>query len=97
MELATGISNAQSPEGGVLVQFNFYSSGQQQTLTFMPNSPASELMPGSSADPSDQRALPASFMDLPDAVAQTASERAARQADQNRAPRKLWPRLICRR
>jgi len=69
MELATGISNAQSPAGGVLVQFNFYSPGQQQTLTFMPNSPASELMPGSSADPNDQRALPASFMDLPDAVA----------------------------
>jgi len=69
MELATGISSAQSPEGGVLVQFNFYSPGQQQTLTFMPNSPASELIPGSSADPNDQRALPASFMDLPDAVA----------------------------
>jgi uncharacterized protein (DUF2141 family) len=69
MELTTDISNAQSPDGGVLVQFNFYSPGQQQTLTFMPNSPASELMPGSSADPRDQRALPASFMDLPDAVA----------------------------
>jgi uncharacterized protein (DUF2141 family) len=69
MELANGISNARSPEGGVLVQFNFYSPGQQQTLTFMPNSPASELMPGSSADARDQRALPASFMDLPDAVA----------------------------
>ena len=70
MELTTDISNAQTPEGGLLIQFNFYSSGQQQTLTFMPNSPASELMPGSSADPRDQRALPASFMDLPDAVAQ---------------------------
>lgn len=69
MELTTGISNAQSPAGGVLVQFNFYSPGQQQTLTFMPNSPASELMPGSSADPNDQRALPVRFVDLPDAVA----------------------------
>jgi len=69
MELTGGISNAQSPEGGVQVQFNFYSPGQQQILTFMPNSPTSELVPGSSADASDQRALPASFMDLPDAVA----------------------------
>lgn len=69
MELTTGITNAQSPDGGVLVQFNFYSPGQQQTLTFMPNSPTSELIPGSSADPRDERALPASFMDLPDAVA----------------------------
>ena len=74
MELTTGLSNAQSPAGGVLVQFNFYSPGQQQTLTFMPNSPASELMPGSSADPNDQRALPASFMDLPDAVAKLRSK-----------------------
>jgi uncharacterized protein (DUF2141 family) len=69
MEQAAGISNAQSPDGGVLVQFNFYSPGQQQTLTYMPNSPAGELIPGSSADPNDQRALPASFIDLPDAVA----------------------------
>jgi uncharacterized protein (DUF2141 family) len=69
MELTTDVSNAQSPEGGVLVEFNFYSPGQQQTLSFMPNSPAGELIPGSSADPRDQRALPASFMDLPDAVA----------------------------
>jgi uncharacterized protein (DUF2141 family) len=69
LERTSGISNAQSPEGGVLVQFLFYSPGQQQTLTFMPNSPAGELMPGSSTDPRDQRALPASFMDLPAAVA----------------------------
>jgi uncharacterized protein (DUF2141 family) len=69
MELTSSISNAQSPQGGVLVEFNFFSPGQQQTLTLMPNSPASELMPGSSADPRDQRALPASFMDLPAAVA----------------------------
>ncbi len=69
MELGAGLSNAQSPAGGVLVQLNFYSPGQQQTLSFMPNSPAGELTPGSSADPNDQRALPASFMDLPDAVA----------------------------
>ena len=81
----------------MLIQFNFYSPGQQQTLTFMPNSPASELMPGSSADPNDERALPANFMDLPDAVAKLRRERAARQADQKRASRKLWPRLICRR
>jgi hypothetical protein len=54
--------------GGLLVQLTFYSPGQQQTLTFMPNSPAGELMPGASADPNEQRALPASFMDLPDAV-----------------------------
>jgi len=64
-----GISNTQSPEGGVMIQFNFYSPGQQQTLTFMPNSPTSELMPGGSADPNEQHALPASFVDLPDAVA----------------------------
>src|SRR5271156_2520635 len=69
MEQASGISNAQSPDGGVLVQFNFYSPGQQLTLTYMPNSPAGELIPGSSADPNDERALPASFIDLPDAVA----------------------------
>ena len=69
MELTTALSNTQSPEGGVQVQLNFYSPGQQQTLTFMPNSPASELMPGSSADPNDQRPLPASFVDLPVAVA----------------------------
>jgi uncharacterized protein (DUF2141 family) len=69
MEQASGISNAQSPDGGVLVQFNFYSPGQQLTLTYMPNSPAGELIPGSSADPNDQRVLPASFIDLPDAVA----------------------------
>lgn len=69
MEEATGISNAQSPDGGVMVQFNFYSPGQQRTLTYMPNSPAGELIPGSSADPNDERALPASFVDLPDAVA----------------------------
>jgi uncharacterized protein (DUF2141 family) len=69
MELTTSLANAQSPEGGVQVQFTFYSPGQQQTLGFMPNSRASELMPGSSADPNDERALPASFMDLPTAVA----------------------------
>jgi uncharacterized protein (DUF2141 family) len=69
MEEATGISNAQSPDGGVMVQFNFYSPGQQRTLTYMPNSPAGELIPGSSADPNDERALPASFVDLPEAVA----------------------------
>ncbi len=69
LERTSDLSNAQSPEGGVMVQFLFYSPGQQQTLTFMPNSPASELMPGSSADPRDQRALPTSFMDLPAAVA----------------------------
>ncbi len=69
MEQATGISNAQTPAGGVLIQFNFYSPGQQQTLAFMPNSPAAELMPGGSADPNDERALPAGFVDLPEAVA----------------------------
>ena len=74
MELTTALSNAQSPAGGVLVQLNFYSPGQQQTLGFMPNSPASELMPGSSADPTDQRALPASFMDLPVAVSKLRSK-----------------------
>ncbi len=69
MELATGLANAQSPAGGVMVQLTFYSPGQQQTLSFMPNSPAGELIPGSSADPNDERAMPANFMDLPDAVA----------------------------
>jgi len=69
MAPTTGISNTQSPAGGVLVQLIFYSPGQQQTLSFMPNSPAGELIPGSSADPNDERALPADFMDLPDAVA----------------------------
>ncbi len=69
MERTTGLANAQSPAGGVLIQLNFYSSGQQQTLTFMPNSPSSELMPGASADPNDERAIPANFMDLPDAIA----------------------------
>ncbi len=69
IELTTSLANAQSPSGGVLVQLNFYSPGQQQTLTFMPNSPSSELMPGSAADPNDERAMPANFMDLPDAVA----------------------------
>jgi uncharacterized protein (DUF2141 family) len=69
MELTTSLANAQSPAGGVMVQLNFYSPGQQQTLALMPNSPASELVPGSSADPNDERAMPANFMDLPDAVA----------------------------
>ena len=69
LERTSDFSNAQSPDGGVLVQFLFYSPGQQQTLTFMPNSPAGELLPGSSADPRDERALPASFVDLPAAVA----------------------------
>ena len=69
MELGAGIANAQSPSGGVMIQFNFYSPGQQQTLTYMPNSPAGDLMPGSSADPNDQRAMPTTFMDLPVAVA----------------------------
>jgi hypothetical protein len=66
---STGISNTQSPAGGLLVQLTFYSPGQQLTLSFMPNSPAGDLIPGSSADPNDERALPASFVDLPDAVA----------------------------
>ncbi len=69
MELGGGFSNAQSPAGGLMIQFIFYSPGQQQTLTFMPNSSAGELIPGSSADPNDERALPTSFIDLPDAVA----------------------------
>lgn len=69
MELGGGFSNAQSPAGGVLVQLNFYSPGQQQTLTYMPNSSAGELIPGSAADPNDERAMPATFLDLPDAVA----------------------------
>jgi uncharacterized protein (DUF2141 family) len=68
MEATTGVSNAQSVDGGVLVQFGFYSPGQQQTLTFMPNLPGSQLIAGSSADPRDERALPANFVDLPDAV-----------------------------
>jgi hypothetical protein len=38
-------------------------------LTYIPNSPASELVPGGSADPNDERAMPATFMDLPEAVA----------------------------
>ena len=74
MDLATGMSNAQSPAGGVQVQFIFYSPGQQQTLGFMPNSAAGDLIPGSSADPDDERALPTSFMDLPDAVAKLRSK-----------------------
>jgi uncharacterized protein (DUF2141 family) len=69
MELNGGIANAQSPAGGVTIQFVFYSPGQQQTLAYMPNSPAGELIPGSSADPNDERAMPANFLDLPDAVA----------------------------
>lgn len=69
MELNGGIANAQSPAGGLMIQFTFYSPGQQQTLAYMPNSPAGELIPGSSADPNDERAMPANFMDLPDAVA----------------------------
>lgn len=74
MELTTGISNTQSPAGGVLVQLTFYSPGQQQTLAFMPNSPSSELMPGGSADPNDERALSAGFVDLPEAVAKLRSK-----------------------
>jgi hypothetical protein len=70
MELTTGVSNTQSPDGGVLVQFGFYSPGQQQTLTFMPDLPTSPLIPGSSSDGRDQHALPANFVDLPDAVAE---------------------------
>lgn len=69
MDLANGFSNAQSPDGGVLVQFTFYSPGQQQTVSLTPNLPGSELSAPSTGDPSDQRALPAKFMDLPDAVA----------------------------
>ena len=69
MELTNTLASTQSPAGGVQVQLIFYSPGQQQTLTLMPNSPAGELMPGSSADPNDQRAMPMDFMDLPDAVA----------------------------
>jgi hypothetical protein len=69
IEPSTGIGNAQSPAGALQVQLTFYSPGQQLTLSFMPNSSAGELIPGSSADPNDERALPASFMDLPDAVA----------------------------
>jgi uncharacterized protein (DUF2141 family) len=70
METSPGVSSTQSADGGVLVQFGFYSPGQQQTLTFMPNLPASQLIPGSSADPRGQRALPANFVDLPEAVAE---------------------------
>src|SRR5271165_887733 len=69
LEQTSGFTNAQSPDGGVMVQFLFYSPGQQLTLTYMPNSTASELMPGGSADPRDERALPANFVDLPAAVA----------------------------
>jgi uncharacterized protein (DUF2141 family) len=69
IEQNNGLANAQSPAGGVMVQLNFYSPGQQHTLSFMPNSPASELIPGGSADPNDERAMPTSFMDLPIAVA----------------------------
>lgn len=69
MELAGGVGNAQSPAGGLLVQLTFYSPGRQQTLTYLPNSPGSELTPGSGANPADQRAMPASFIDLPVAVA----------------------------
>jgi len=69
LEQTSGFTNAQSPDGGVMVQFLFYSPGQQLTLTYMPNSSAGELIPGSSADPRDERALPANFVDLPAAVA----------------------------
>jgi uncharacterized protein (DUF2141 family) len=69
LEQTSGFTNAQSPDGGVMVQFLFYSPGQQLTLTYMPDSTAGELMPGGSADPSDERALPANFVDLPAAVA----------------------------
>ena len=69
LEQTSGFTNAQSPDGGVMVQFLFYSPGQQLTLTYMPNSTAGELMPGGSADPNDERALPVNFVDLPAAVA----------------------------
>jgi hypothetical protein len=73
MDLNNGMSNAQSPAGGLQIQLTFYSPGQQLTLGFMPNSPAGDLLPGSSADPNDERALPASFLDLPEAVAKLRS------------------------
>ncbi len=62
------VANGQSPEGPVMIQFGFYSPSLQQVMSLTPNSIAGSMTPGGSADPADQRELPANFMDLPQAV-----------------------------
>ena len=63
------IANGHSAAGPVQIQFSFYSPGQQQGMTLMPNSPGGEMIPGGPRDPGESLILPEQFLDLPDAVA----------------------------
>ncbi len=63
------VANAQSTAGAVQVQFYFYSPGNQQGLMVSPNSPGGDIIPTGPTDPSEARALPADFLDLPNAIA----------------------------
>jgi TIR domain len=58
-----------TPAGGLTVTFEFYSPSTQNGMWLMPNSPAGAMSSMGAVDRNPQRALPASFLDLPQAVA----------------------------
>jgi hypothetical protein len=60
----------QTPEGNIDLQFRLYSPGSQQGATLSPGSPAGVLFPLGSVDWSADRAVPDSFLDLPQALEQ---------------------------
>ena len=64
-----GAGNIQTPEGSVELKFQYYSPETQQGLLFTPNANFGGLFPLGAIDRDPARALPDTFLDLPDAVA----------------------------
>jgi hypothetical protein len=58
-----------TPAGGLTVSFEFYSPSTQQGMSLTPNSPGGAIFALGAIDRNPQHALPANFLDLPQAVA----------------------------
>jgi hypothetical protein len=63
------VAQAQTPSGGIEVQFAFYSPTTQHGLMFEPNRVGNLLRDTGAQDMDESRALPPRFLDLPDVVA----------------------------
>ena len=66
---AGGASNLHTPEGGVSLTFQYYSPSGQQLLNFTPGGMGGGMFPSDGVLRDPARALPADFVDLPQAVA----------------------------
>ena len=62
-----GMGGLSTPAGTVSVQFELYSPATQQGLSLTPNSAAGAMFPLGAVDRDPRRALPANFLDLPQA------------------------------